>query len=387
MKKCILPLLLLASFIPAFAIDGNGTIVSGGINRSFVYHAPGNGQATGLPLLIVFHGTGGSGAGIKGYSGFDAVADAGNFIVVYPNAVAIDGTVQWNVYVDDQPGHGGLPGGAGAPDDIMFTRDLVSYFCDNFGIDPVKVYAAGHSNGGFMCYNLAVQATDLVAAVAPVAANMWGDNAFITDYFTNAFAPISVYHIHGDNDGTVGYPDPNHQPDFDYPLSSFSYGNCNLGGYTVNNIVANVDEHVYCDGSAQNGEKVILIRLIGGGHGWPSIQGYNAPQAIWNFLKDYSLGNSPLACSNNVGLENMINDNGWLVYPNPVKRGDNIYISATTQMDISAVKVIDMSGRQMQVNILPGSDLNVVQILSGNLVPGVYVVNYPGGSQKITVME
>ncbi|HQW86055.1 MAG TPA: hypothetical protein PLH93_02660, partial [Flavobacteriales bacterium] len=100
--------LFLAALTPctALAFDGNGTLVSQGLTRSFVYHAPGASVAPGRPLLIALHGTGGTGAGLRATSGLDAAADAYDLTVVYPNSTTIGGDLQWNVYADDQPGHG-----------------------------------------------------------------------------------------------------------------------------------------------------------------------------------------------------------------------------------------------------------------------------------------
>ncbi|MCC7086513.1 MAG: DDE-type integrase/transposase/recombinase [Pirellulales bacterium] len=39
-------------------------------------------------------------------------------------------------------------------------------------IDPKQVYATGMSNGGMMCYRLAAELSDRIAAVAPVAGTM-----------------------------------------------------------------------------------------------------------------------------------------------------------------------------------------------------------------------
>src|SRR4051812_38919739 len=78
------------------AINGNGTVQSNGITRTFAYHAPGSGVASNLPVFIIMHGDGGTGAAIGGYAGFDAVADSKNFLAVYPDAIAGD----WNRAAD-----------------------------------------------------------------------------------------------------------------------------------------------------------------------------------------------------------------------------------------------------------------------------------------------
>ena len=40
------------------AINGSGSIISGGITRNFIFHAPGAGVAANLSMVLVFHGDG-----------------------------------------------------------------------------------------------------------------------------------------------------------------------------------------------------------------------------------------------------------------------------------------------------------------------------------------
>ena len=256
--------------------DSNGTITSGGRTRSFVFHAPGTSVAQNLPLLFVFHGDNGTGAAIKSYTGFDAVADAQNFIVVYPNA----DTEGWNRAID-------------LSKDANFTSDLIDYFCSTYHINARKIYASGHSAGGYMTYNLAVRLPGRIAAFAPVAGNMYANNNDYSYFSSAAFKPVAIYHVHGDPDPTVTYPDPNHLPDpwSEWPLTQFSYYTCGKTTYTTPNatLATNVSKLAFCDGSAPNAKEISMIRVVGAGHGWPVVPGYNPAEAIWNFLKMYSI--------------------------------------------------------------------------------------------------
>ena len=268
------------------AVDLNGTITSGGIQRSFVFHAPGTVVAANLPLVIVMHGDGQNGSNIKGYAGFDAVSNTSNFIAVYPSA--LNGA--WNRYVDDQPGDAGLEN-PDAPDDILFISDLISYFCTTYHINAQKVYATGHSAGGFMAYNLAFGLPDRVAAFAPVAASVWGNSSYINGRYTNNFVKVPILHIHGDLDTDVPYPDSNHSPNEwqEWPLNNFSYFNCGTKTYTATlDIVTGLKKLFFCPSGSGNKE-VSLIRVVGGGHGWPNVSGWNTAEKIWEFFAGYSL--------------------------------------------------------------------------------------------------
>lgn len=279
-------LALLCTEYPCLAIDGSGSLVSEGFTRTFTYHAPGTAIAANLPVVIVMHGDGGTGSGIKSYAGFDAVANANNFIAIYPDA--LNGA--WNRYVDNQPGDAGLSNPS-APDDVLFISNLIDYFCTTYHINPARIYATGHSAGGFMAYNLAIRLPNRVAAFAPVAASLWGDGPFITNYFNNSFTKVPLMHIHGDADNTVNYPDPNHTPNNwnEWPLNNFGYFNCGTMTYSsTTDVITGVKKITFCPGGGTNKE-VVLFRIVGGGHGWPNVSGWNAAEQIWNFFKDYSI--------------------------------------------------------------------------------------------------
>src|SRR5947209_16927376 len=83
-------------------------ITSGGRVRSFEVHLPSAAPAANLPVVICYHGTGGTAEAIAATTGFNAFADLDNFIVVYPQSEKIGNDDQWNVYVDNQPGHAGV---------------------------------------------------------------------------------------------------------------------------------------------------------------------------------------------------------------------------------------------------------------------------------------
>ncbi|MCE7059606.1 cellulase family glycosylhydrolase [Dyadobacter sp. CY343] len=266
----------------SWGLDVSGSITSSGKTRTFIFHAPGTSVPEDLPLLFVFHGDNGSGANIRNTTGFNATADANNFIVVYPNADTDGGG--WHRAIDQTK-------------DAIFTSDLIDYFCNTYHIDAKKVYATGLSAGGFMTYNLAVNLPDKIAAFAPVAANMYANNDNYS-YFSSAnFKPVPILHIHGDTDAVVSYPDPNHTPTpwNEWPLTQWSYYSCGKTTYTLPNdaIATNVMKLKFCVGNAPETKEVSMIRVQGVGHAWPVTSNFNPNQAIWDFVKDYSIAEAP----------------------------------------------------------------------------------------------
>lgn len=130
-------------------VDGN--------SRIFFVHTPDR-LDRNPAIMLALHGGGGSASGMASRNTMVGVSDDEGFIAVFPEA--LDGT--WN---------DGRGAAADKADDISFLRAVVDWVVDNRGASPDRVYASGISNGGAMAHNLACNAPDLVAGIAPVAAN------------------------------------------------------------------------------------------------------------------------------------------------------------------------------------------------------------------------
>lgn len=291
-------LLSTASGIAQTSISGSASIISGGRTRTFRYHLPDHLPKDNLPLVIVYHGDGGNGVGIENYSGFDALADSQNFIVIYPDAVSVGGGIQFNKYADNATGFGSAgdndgpnPADPNAPDDVLFTSDLIDNFYQKYRINRNRVYATGHSGGGFMAYFLSIAIPNKIAAIAPVAASLWANQAFFNTYINgNQFKAIPILHIHSKGDNVVDCPIIPYPkgPDYVYPLSSFAYRSCGNGNnYTTNAFNANVDSLTFCS----TPKKIALLITKDATHGWSSQ--FNVAQTIWRFFKNYSLNSFP----------------------------------------------------------------------------------------------
>ncbi|GAA4435064.1 hypothetical protein GCM10023091_10900 [Ravibacter arvi] len=258
---------------PASAVDISATLPTSAGDRSYLIHAPGTYVSRNLPVVFVLHGDGGTGALIKSYSGFDHLADSEQFMAVYPTAQG-----------------GSWSRAKGDLKDIYFIASLLDYLCQVYQVNTAKVYVTGHSAGGFMAYNLGMSLPGRIAAIAPVAGNMYAVNGYNwNDFFSSpAFRSIPVLHIHGDADGTVAYPDPNHMPDpwGEWPLSSLAYYTCGQDTYGLSQQEltpsGSVKKLVFCNAPAE----LSLVRIVGGGHGWPDVADWEVTGAIWDFFKN-----------------------------------------------------------------------------------------------------
>jgi polyhydroxybutyrate depolymerase len=182
------------------AVKATGTITTGSLvtadkrTRTYRVYVPSGLPTTKVPLLVALHGGTGWGAQFELNSGFDGLAQANGFIVVYPDGVGTgakaDVNRTWN--------GGGCCGVAQRDkvDDVGFVRALIDQLEAKYAIDPARVFATGHSNGGILAYRLACELSDRIAAVALQSGTMEISSCAPSK-------PVSLLHIHGTADTNV----------------------------------------------------------------------------------------------------------------------------------------------------------------------------------------
>ena len=57
-------------------------------------------------------------------------------------------------------------------DDVGFFTILIENLSQEFTIDPHRIFVTGISNGAMMSYRLAIEISEKIAAIAPVAGAM-----------------------------------------------------------------------------------------------------------------------------------------------------------------------------------------------------------------------
>jgi polyhydroxybutyrate depolymerase len=133
-----------------------------GVERSALVAAPRGTAAGAVPLVLVFHGHGGSSANAaRTFKMHDAWPEA---VVIYPQGLPTVGVI-----TDPE---GKLPGwqskaGGNGDRDLHFVDAMLAWATAHFAIDPKRIFAAGHSNGGSMVYVLWAARPDPFAAFAP----------------------------------------------------------------------------------------------------------------------------------------------------------------------------------------------------------------------------
>lgn len=386
MKNLFLPALCCLLFHAAAAQQNlSQTIVSGGLTRSFRVYLPAiyNGQ-TPRPLVFNFHGSGGTMTGYEGYTRFRQVSDTANFILITPQGAILN--------PPNYSGWNNFPGLINPPDDVQFTADLIDTLQKRYNIDTTRIYAAGWSNGGLMCYHLAWQLGRRIAAIGSVCGTMQ-DSMFYQLRPTN---PVPVMEIHGTKDDLVPYNGGLNGGLYLMPVDSVLRFWVRYNGCDTTPVVTNLPNTNVFDGSTvqryhwPNGADVELLKITNGGHTWPNWavtaantnRDITADVELWRFFRRHSLQKS-------VGVEEQP-ANAALMFtlaPNPA--ADYVALSfANNGIQLLSADIFDLSGQLRLHQALRAQDTCCpVLIPTGALSPGIYVVKVVAADGKVGVQR
>jgi len=247
-------------------------LTSDGQVRQYILHVPPAYQPEKtMALVLGFHGAGSNSGQFERYSGFSSVADREGFIVVYPQALG--GHPTWNTTTG--------PNNA----DLQFVRDLIDDLESRCNIDPNRIYASGHSNGGGMANRLACDLADRIVAIGPVSGAYQGSEE------CSPSRPVAVLGIHGTDDPIIpynGFQDMREPPTAYFvigvPIPQWASSWANRNGCdskparVAENDKVTKEQWSNCSENAD----VILYTIDGGGHGWP--KAFDAAQVMWDFF-------------------------------------------------------------------------------------------------------
>ena len=272
-----------ADATPFPAGSSSHTIPVGGVTRSFIVYRP-PALPAGAALVVMMHGGYGSASQAEKYYHWDAEADAGHFLVAYPDGL----DRAWNA----GGGCCGIPGRTGV-NDIGFIVAMVSAIEHALPVSAGRVYATGISNGGIMAYDLACRTT-IFAAIGPDSATELGgcpDPAPTSVIAIHGTADKNIPYNGGEGDGTAHIDGPS------VPAVNASWrrtDHCAAPAATTKGVVTT--SVAQCPG----GRSVELITIAGAGHQWPGAvpdplaqrllhtdppsTALNATQVIWQFF-------------------------------------------------------------------------------------------------------
>lgn len=297
--------------------DHELTLTHGGRERWALVHVPPQAaEAKPLPAVIVFHGGGGEPYGMQKLTGgLDRLADREGFLVLYPAGTGpfARRLLTWNA--------GSCCGGAArdAVDDVGYTVALLRQLAARAPVDPTRVYASGLSNGAMMSYRMAVDCSERIAAIAPVA------GAMMVVLPARPPRPVPVIDFHSVDDpralyaGGLGPPFPLtnsrvQHPPLEKTLAWWVEQNgCpaepELGplqsGPPGSASAAHTARAIRW-GPGTDGAEVVHWKLTGAGHVWPGGPGYaterlvgpptlavNANVEMWAFFQRFRRADAP----------------------------------------------------------------------------------------------
>ena len=269
-----------------------------GFTRTVIVKVPANyTNKQKLSLVLNLHGSGSTALNEEGFSGMDQTANSDHFIVAYPQALIPNGSgFDWNV--PDEPLFGGGAVPAGSPNDIKFLVSLVKTLEKKYCVDPLRVYATGHSGGAREASQLACDASSVIAAVAPV-------DGLRAPSPCHAARAVPVIAFHGSADPIDPF-NGNGQAYWTYsvPVAAQKWATFDKCSPSPKTTKPAHDVVLTSYRSCANGAQVQLYEIIGEGHEWPGgptlpsvytnvlgpqSNAINANQLMWSFFKAHPL--------------------------------------------------------------------------------------------------
>lgn len=167
----------------------------GGMVRTWYEYVPaGCTSDKKWPLVVCMHGRGGTAETFFDISCLHVVAEARNFIAVFPEAGVhqqkkngLRNVLLWCGELNGTP-----------VDDVAFLRSMVADIESRLPVDHSRIYACGQSSGGMMSDLLSYTAGDLFTAVAPWSALRSPSRMFVDYPMSKEITPTMW--IWGEND-------------------------------------------------------------------------------------------------------------------------------------------------------------------------------------------
>lgn len=277
--------------------DHSRSLMMGDLKRDYLFHIPkGYNPKNPAPVVLALHGAAMDGASMVWFSGLNTTSEKDNFIVVYPDGTGIGPFRIWNA--------GGFNGkmAEGKADDVAYIGKVLDDLGTVINVDAKRVYACGMSNGAMMCYRLAAEMSDRIAAIAPVAGT-------VAIQESHPKRPVSVIHFHGTKDQLVPFESTTNTQSFmklksvDGSIQTWIKLDGCADRPKIDVISNNGDEmkvtrKTYSGG--KDGAEVVLVIIDGGGHTWPgqkppvdflgkSALNISADDLIWEFFKKHPM--------------------------------------------------------------------------------------------------
>jgi len=247
------------------------------MNREFTLYKP-KGLPSNSPLVVFLHWYTGSASEVLIHVPFNDLADKYQFGVLYPEGLLDKyNNKHWNANLEISDF-----------DDIGFISELTKSIQEEHGFSKENTFATGISNGGFMCYTLAMNTKDIFKAYAPVSGFM-----SLYDWENRTFSnPINLIHICGLADDVVPQDGSGKiedgwggAPHID-TITKYWADVAKLEKYNTKQLTTNTSKESYT--SADSKYEVQCIKIKGHGHDYPGPEhDVDAGELMWNFFDKF----------------------------------------------------------------------------------------------------
>jgi polyhydroxybutyrate depolymerase len=239
------------------------------------------------PVVLNWHGLGGTGPLHTVATGFVDLADREGFVVVSPTGppLGAEAATAWELDGFDEPGR----------DDVAFAASLIDDAVERFCGDGQRVYSIGMSNGGLFTSRLICELGERLAAAASVAGLNYPDDCPLTD-------PVPFVAYHGTADRVVPFDGTVTASVLEHPITAAFEGDSiaeefaqfaeGMGCTSVvpTPVPPDVIRHDFADCDAD--VPLVFYEITDGGHTWPGpvpgdgSQTVDATADSWAFFKD-----------------------------------------------------------------------------------------------------
>lgn len=163
--------------LPTRAGRSRVTLRVAGEDREVYAYVP-RARAARPAVLLLFHGTNGSGTSMLDETDAERVAEANGAVLVSPSSRWM-GRGDWDHRTEETYWETADADPSRNPD-LLLARALIAESLRRYDADPARVYALGHSNGAFFSLLVATTLSDRIAAFASSSGglvrcgNTWG---------------------------------------------------------------------------------------------------------------------------------------------------------------------------------------------------------------------
>lgn len=268
-----------------------------------------------FPVVLAFHGVMMNAETMAEMTDLHLLGFRNGFIVVYLDGDGHGRFRTWN--------SGGRSGRLEriAEDDVGFVRLVLRGLEADYPIDSNRIHATGFSNGGMMCYRLAVEMPEVIASIAPVAGTLAvplrSDGC--PESAGGQKRAVPSLHIHGTEDKFVPWTGPNARTpkNLDFcsvpqTVQAWVRHHSNVSGLQIGCESGpfldrcadgtRIDSQIFrlVSGDEQDVVAIELVRVAGGGHTWPggknrewlvgtTSREFSANERMWEFFQRHPL--------------------------------------------------------------------------------------------------